>query len=263
MAIPIHRDLDFRDEARILNLPAPVDVDEPARLRDLNSAIEGLAPKDSVRVSTQSNINLASPGATIDGITMVSLDRVLVRAQTSTLANGIYLWNGAASAMTRSADCSTAAELEQAVTTAEEGTDAGVTFRQTSVNFTLETDPVAWVTFGTAAPSASETTAGIAEIATQAETDTGTDDARIVTPLKLATWAGRMRKAVADIGDGSATQYDLTHTLGSRDVLVLVRRNASPWDYIIVETQALSTTVVRVIFATAPTTNQFRVIVLG
>lgn len=35
--------------------------------------------------------------------------------------------------------------------------------------------------------SASETVAGIAEIATQTETDTGTDDARIVTPLKAAT----------------------------------------------------------------------------
>jgi hypothetical protein len=36
-----------------------------------------------------------------------------------------------------------------------------------------------------AVPAATETTAGIAEIATQAETNTGTDDARIVTPLKL------------------------------------------------------------------------------
>lgn len=36
-------------------------------------------------------------------------------------------------------------------------------------------------------PAASETVAGIAEIATQAEVTTGTDDARIITPLKLAT----------------------------------------------------------------------------
>jgi hypothetical protein len=37
----------------------------------------------------------------------------------------------------------------------------------------------------TSAPPSTETTAGIAEIATQAEVDTGTDDSRIVTPLKL------------------------------------------------------------------------------
>lgn len=35
--------------------------------------------------------------------------------------------------------------------------------------------------------SASETVAGVAELATQAETNTGTDDARIVTPLKFQT----------------------------------------------------------------------------
>lgn len=37
--------------------------------------------------------------------------------------------------------------------------------------------------------AASETVAGVIEIATQAETNTGTDDVRAVTPLKLATYA--------------------------------------------------------------------------
>jgi hypothetical protein len=45
--------------------------------------------------------------------------------------------------------------------------------------------------------------AGIAELATQAETDAGADDARIVTPLKLVTYAGplnaRLTAAEADI----------------------------------------------------------------
>ena len=40
------------------------------------------------------------------------------------------------------------------------------------------------------APPASESVAGIAELATQGETDTGTDDLRIVTPLKLANASG-------------------------------------------------------------------------
>ena len=76
-------DLDFQNAARILNLPAPASANEPARLADLNSAVEGLSWKDSARVATQSNVNLSSPGATVDGITMVSGDRVLVRAQTA------------------------------------------------------------------------------------------------------------------------------------------------------------------------------------
>lgn len=44
-----------------------------------------------------------------------------------------------------------------------------------------------WVDI-TALPSASETTPGVIEIATQSETDTGTDDARAVTPKKLKTF---------------------------------------------------------------------------
>lgn len=40
-----------------------------------------------------------------------------------------------------------------------------------------------------APPAASETVAGVAEIATQTETNTGTDDARMVSPLKLKTFS--------------------------------------------------------------------------
>lgn len=39
-----------------------------------------------------------------------------------------------------------------------------------------------------ALPTASESVVGIAEIATQTETDTGTDDTRFITPKKLADW---------------------------------------------------------------------------
>ena len=41
---------------------------------------------------------------------------------------------------------------------------------------------------GAILPTSSETVAGVAEIATQAETDTGTDNTRIVSPAKLATF---------------------------------------------------------------------------
>lgn len=44
----------------------------------------------------------------------------------------------------------------------------------------------AWIDVGTTVSAASETVAGVAEIATTTETNTGTDDARIVTPSKLA-----------------------------------------------------------------------------
>jgi len=255
--------LDFKGVSRILNLPSPVDPNEPARLADLNSAIEGLAWKDSVRVATQGNINLSSPGATIDGVTLSVGDRVLVKAQSTQSQNGIYIFNGASTPMTRAADANTADELEQAVVTVEEGTDAGVTYRQTQVNFTLGTDPVLWTTFGTSVPPASESTAGIAAIATQAQTNAGTDDQRIVTPLKLANWSGRIRKYTTTIGDGSATQFDITHNFGTRDVIVQVFRASGNYDQVYCDIKAHTTNVVRLNFSSAPASNSLRVTILA
>lgn len=263
MSKQVLSDLDFNGVARVLNLPAPASANEPARLSDLNSAIEGLAWKDSARVATQSNLNLASPGATIDGVTMTSADRVLVRAQTAGAENGIYVWTGATTAMTRAADASTPAELEQAVLTVEEGTSAGATYRQTAVNFILDSGAVSWTSFGTAAGAASETSAGVAEIATQGEVDTGTDDQRFVTPAKLAAWSGRLRKYAADVGDGSATQFTLTHGLNTRDVQVMVRRNSGNYDQVLCDVDVLTVNTVRLTFAAAPTAAQFRGVITG
>lgn len=263
MSQKVLSDLDLGSVARIINLLDGTDPQHPATVAQLNAAIEGLAWKDSVRVATQSNINLSSPGSTIDGVTMVAGDRALVPAQSSSAQNGLYIWNGAAVAMTRALDASTAAELEQAVVTVEEGTSAGAAFRQTAVNFVLGTDPVTWIAFGTVAPAATETTAGIAELATQAETDTGTDDARIVTPLKLSTWSGRKLKGTALIGDGSATQFDVTHNFNTRDVQVEVVRNASPWDTVHCDITRPDANTVRLNFSAAPTSNQYKVTVLA
>ena len=263
MAQQVLTDLDFNSAARVTNLPDPTLAQHAATKAYVDSAVEGLAWKDSARVATQANLNLASPGATIDGVTMATNDRVLVRSQTTTSENGIYIWNGAATPMTRALDASTAAELEQAVVTVEEGTSAGATFRQTAVNFTLGAGAVAWTNFGTSAPAASETTAGIAEIATQAETDTGTDDTRFVTPLKLATYAGRLRRVAQTIGDGSATQYTVTHNLNTRDVHVQVFRTSGAFDAVLVDMEASTVNSVIVRFAAAPALNAFRVVVVG
>jgi hypothetical protein len=263
MARKIFTDFDFQGVSKVTGLPVATADSDAVRLSQLNAAIEGLAWKDSCRVATQANLSLASPGATVDGITMASQDRVLVRAQTAGAENGIYIWNGASTAMTRSLDCSTFDELEQAVVSIEEGTSVGATYRQTAVNGTLGTTAIAWATFGTSAPAASETTSGIAELATQAETDAGTDDLRIVTPLKLANWSGRIKKVSANIGDGSATTYTVTHNLNSRDVIVRVFLNSGQYDDVEVDVQRTSVNAVALVFASAPATNAYRVVVIG
>lgn len=261
MGRPQLSDIDFINGAKITGLPASAGNGQPVVHEQLTSAIEGIAWKDSVRVSTQGNLNLASPGAAIDGITMVAGDRVLVRLQTTVPENGIYIWNGAAVPMTRAADSSTFAELESARVTVEEGTNAGSDWRQTQVNGVLDTNDIIWTAAGSSAPSASETTAGVLEIATQAETDTGTDDGRAVTPLKLTNWSGKGKRLAQNIGDGAATQIDVTHNFNTRDVQVEVVRNATPWDTVGCDVERPDANTCRFRFVTAPTTNQFRVLI--
>ena len=263
MARKFFTDLDLQSTSKVINLPSPVDAGDAVSKSYVDSVIEGLAWKDSARIGTQSNLNLSSPGATIDGVTMASQDRVLVRNRSTQSENGIYVWNGASTAMTRSLDASTFAELEQAIVTVEEGTDAGSTFRQTQVNGTIGSSNIIWASFGTAAPAASETTAGIAELATQAEVDAGTDDLRIVTPLKLASWSGRLRKYSANVGDGSATSYTVTHNLNTRDVIVRVFPNSGQYDDVEVDVQRTGVNTVAVVFASAPASNAYRVVVIG
>lgn len=69
--------------------------------------------------------------------------------------------------------------------------------------------------------AASETVAGNIEIATQAETDAGTDDARAVTPLKLKTYLNTKDAARAYYEGGitlvNNTPYTVTHNLGLND----------------------------------------------
>lgn len=259
----VNTDLDFGSAGRITGLLNGVSAQDAATVAQLNSAVEGLSWKDSVRVATQGNVSIASPGATVDGITMITNDRVLVRANTSQPENGIYVWNGAAVPMTRAPDASTADELEQAVTTVEEGTSAGASFRQTGVNITLGVGNVIWATFGTSSAAANETTAGIAEVATQAEVDAGTDDARIVTPLKLATWSGRIRKYGQLFGDGSATSYAITHNLNTRRVHVQVYQASGTFDLVDCEVELTSVNQATLKFNSAPASNALEVTIIG
>lgn len=256
-------DLDLAGVSKIVNVVNGVNDQDVATVGQVKAAIEGVNWKVSARVATTANINLAATGTTVDGITMAVNDRVLVMAQTAATSNGIYIWNGAAVAMTRALDANAAIELEMATITVKEGTSAGVTFRQTLVNFVLDTGLVAFTTFGTTAPAASETVAGIAEIATQAETDTGTDDLRIVTPAKLKAWAGKPLKYSTTIGDGSATSYTVTHNLNTKNLQVTVSRVASPFDIVLADVQLTTANSLTVLFAAAPTAGQYNVAILG
>ena len=263
MAIPIKRTLDFENTARITNLPASAANGQPVVHEQLAAAIEGLSWKDNVRAASTANIALAAPGASVDGVAMVAGDRLLAKDQTLPAQNGIYVWNGAAVAATRALDVSTFAELESAVVVVDEGTaNAGTQWRQTQVNGVIDTNAVVWAAAGTAAP-ASESTSGIAEIATQAETDAGVDDQRMVTPLKMATYSGKASRFSTTIGDGSATSIAVNHGRGTKDIVHSCRETGGSERDVGYELQRTSINVATFLFDVAPAVNSLRVTIVA
>jgi hypothetical protein len=111
---------------KLVNVATPTSANDGANKAYVDSVSAGLDPKASVRVASQVDVTISAPGAAIDSISMVSGDRVLLKAQSTGSQNGIYIWNGAASPMTRASDADTSAEVTAGMYTfVEEGTNAG------------------------------------------------------------------------------------------------------------------------------------------
>lgn len=149
------------------------------------------------------------------------------------------------------------------MTSIEEGTSAGTSWRQSVVNFVLDTGTLTWIQFGASVGAASETSAGVAEIATQAETDGGTEDQRFITSLKLGAWAQKPRRVQATIGDGSSTQFDVTHNFATRDLIIQVYQASGNYEQINCDVSLPSTNTARLNFAGAPAANAYRVVVMA
>lgn len=102
--------------------------------RGKNFISAGSDYKDSVRVASRSNINLASTVETIDDITLATKDRVLLAGQTNAAENGIYVWLGITKKLVRAPDADSSVEVDSGMKVyVEEGTNNGQT------NFVLTT----------------------------------------------------------------------------------------------------------------------------
>lgn len=108
---------------RITSVADPTSPQDVATKAYVDAARSGLDVKASVRVATIANISLSAPGSSIDGVTLTSGNRVLVKNQTTASENGIYVFQGASSLMTRATDADTNTEVNAGLFTfVEEGT---------------------------------------------------------------------------------------------------------------------------------------------
>ena len=124
----------------------PVSALELATKQYVDAVAQGLDPKASCVAATTVNITLSGT-QTIDGVALIAGDRCLVKDQTLSQNNGIYVV--AAGAWTRATDMDNWLEVPGAFTFIEQGTTWADTGWVCTSNAggTLGTTPITWVQF--------------------------------------------------------------------------------------------------------------------
>lgn len=86
------------------------------------------------------------------------------------------------------------------------------------------------------------------------------DNARDLINNAVKDKAGKVAK---DIGDGTATEFTVSHNLNTQDVVITVRENNAPFAQVITDIEVTDANNIKVKFAKAPAQNEYRVIIVG
>jgi hypothetical protein len=289
---------------KIINLSAPTSSTDAANKAYVDSVSQGLDVKQSVRVSTTTNVDLSTDlesGDVIDGVTLAEGNRVLVKHQTTGADNGLYVVQSSGAAV-RADDANISSEVTAGFFTfVEEGTLYGNTgwVLTTDNPITLGTTPLTFTQFsGTGTFTAgsgltlngtefsvdvtpSSTNASLINTGGAVEVKLNTSDGLEVTANGVGINNGTgftfssgalvfdtangygVRKIASSVGDGSATSYTVTHGLATRDVTIQIFDNASPYAQVEADVEHTDSNTATIKFAVAPTTDQYRVVVVG
>jgi hypothetical protein len=280
---------------KITGLGTPTADADAANKGYVDSVAQGLDPKASVVAATTTNGTLATAfanGSVVDGVTLATGNRILIKNQTDATANGIYVV-AASGAPTRSTDMDNGTEFPGAFVFVEQGTTNGDTGWTCTNNspVTLGSTNIVWTQFsgaGTYTASngvlltgsnftfAPRTGYGLQTGASGAEVKLATTSGLNLT-TDLAVGAGNgisvltntvaidstvvVSKYATNVGDGSATSYTITHNLGTRDVIVGVYTSTGTYAEVECDVNHATTNTITLLFSVAPTLNQYRVVV--
>lgn len=214
---------------KITNLLDPTLTQDAATKNYVDSQLaavaQGLVLKGSVRAATDTNVTIATPGTTIDGLTAANGEVFWLRNQTTGSQNGPWVFNGSAAAMTRPANFDASAEaVLGSFWDVREGTYADT--------FLLMTNDTA-VTLGTT--TLTSVIRGSA---------TGTTGYTATCPVTSAggTWT-------------------VTHNLNSKYVLAQVARVGSPYDLVDVRIERTTVNTLSVLPDSALASGEYEIMV--
>lgn len=287
---------------KIIGLGTPESDSDAANKGYVDNAISGLSWKDSVHLLADTDVVLTGLTNTlvIDGHgALNSADngyRILLKDQTDPLEIGIYTYSddGTNYTLTRSSDANTLSELVGAAVFVKEGDVYATTAWIQSNHYLTDYDDQLWVQFsGQGTYNANngvklegnifsfdpKVDGGLGASASGAFVKLQTNSGLVTTSDGLAVGAGTgivvsdgtvgintsvvPRRYSVAVGNNALTSIVVTHNLGTRDVIVQVRRTAAPYDLVYADVEMTSTSTVTVSFAVAPTTDQYTVTVIG
>lgn len=246
---------------RITNVATPTAGTDAANKQYVDDAVAGMAWKAEVRLATTAPGTLATSfanGATVDGVVLATGDRILIKDQVAGAENGIYVVN-ASGAPTRAADADTGGEMSGAAVFVASGTTNSGTrwLCNTTGAITLGSTAISFAQFGGGATYTAGNGLTLAGNDFNVVAGTGISVAADAVSVDTAVV---VRKYAANVGDGAATSYVLTHNLGSKDVTVSCRQTADDVA-VAVDWAATSINTITVSCAVAPALNALRVTV--
>lgn len=318
---------------RGINAADPSSATDLANKQYVDAVARGLRWKESVVAASTADGALATAyedGDTLDGVTLATGDRILLKDQTDATENGVYVV-AASGAPARAADAAAGSDAKgitvtvtggtvnddrvylQTNTPAVVGTD-GLAFSQlgggtgttytadgqgielSSTTFSLELNG-ATLSKSASGLKVSDSYAGAGLAVTTDVLAVGAGDGITVnsndvalassvagagltfTTGVVAVGAGSGISVAADavaidtsvvarrystaVGNGSGTSFSVNHAFGRRDVQVYIYETASPFGQVFADVVHTDTNNVSVTFASAPTSNQYTVVVVG
>ncbi|MFF7023039.1 hypothetical protein ACFY97_18800 [Streptomyces klenkii] len=261
MAVTLLTGADLNNQ-RAVNLADPSSATDAATKQYVDGKVNGLTWKQPVRAATTTNGTLSTAyanGQVIDGITLATGDRILIKDQSTASENGIYVV-AASGAPTRATDADSSAELDSAAVLVTSGTvNADNAWTQTTNAPTIGSSSIVWAQFG----GANLPTAGAGLTRTGNTLDVGAGTGITVAADAVAIDTSVVtRHVAATIGDGSSTDIAVTHNLGTKDVIVAIRKTSDD-AMVLTDWTATNTNTVTLTFSSAPSSGQYRVVVMG